>query len=341
MAREAAKSYRGEQGNVLRRCWSGLPSHDPSDSPPKEKRRKLRDVVTAPQFVRLKFCQSPEDDVASDNEFDYANYRVETDPDLVQYHRDKEFHFDPDWDVTEEDLQNFTQADFDEYWEEYIHKKRTRSDPSVKRAHHAWWRRMRREQSAASIVPARLPDRSRDLGWGQKVPPDFLDEYASDDGTSIDFYSVACPYSVSAMRKAAIQQYKLPADQEMLQSVEPPSATTPRTYQTFRLEYYDALHTKTWRSLSRLEEQVGYYVRAERAIPLWVPLQFRSIILEETDFYRVHPAVDDLPLDLDTGEAWARFDPQQREDLLRADEKRLRAQIRMYDALRRKAPQDT
>ena len=44
------------------------------------KRRRLRDVV--PHVVRLKFCNDMEQDVASDNEWDYANYKVELDPDL-------------------------------------------------------------------------------------------------------------------------------------------------------------------------------------------------------------------------------------------------------------------
>jgi hypothetical protein len=240
------------------------------------KRKKLSQMI--PRYVRLKFCDSYAD-IESDDEMDYATYQPELDPDIVHYQSDIQ-RDDHNYDFTQEELDGYDTEAFKTMFDEFVAKKRSRSTPSVKRAHHAWWKRTKQEQIqlANRIQQGDNTNNFRTTNDYRAV----LDEYASDDGTGIDYYSYQSEFTIPAMREWAIKNYAIPSDQEQPLSLVPTKEITDRTYNLFRLEYYDAWHTKTWKKLVDVRD-VMYYVRAERAIPLFVPQEYHGHVDKERE----------------------------------------------------------
>jgi hypothetical protein len=249
--------------------------------------KPLKDFI--PRYVRLKFCKSYTEDIVSDDEMDYTTYKPETDPDIINYVKSG-YREDGNYDFTNEEVESYDYETFNTMVYNMLHKKRSRSTPSVKRAHHAWWVRMKKQQLENEYNAKQTNILNHLHTIKKKKHIMLIDEYASDDGTSIDYYSTECEFNIKAIRDAAIKQYVLPSDQEDPLSLIKPEDIKVRTYNLFQLQYYDTLYTKTWKVLQDIND-VMYYVNAKRAIPLYVPKEYHSRIMEETEYWKEHQGI--------------------------------------------------
>jgi hypothetical protein len=274
----------------------------------------LKDVI--PKHIRLKFCDNDTEDIASDDEFDYQTYSPENDPDLTQYV--KPYYHGPNgnYDFPVEEMDKYDSKFFNEMIYNMLHQHRSRSTPSVKRAHHAWWVRtktlqvLEEEYQNALKKSHDYPNQKNNSDeikrtearlqqFKRKKDNMLIDEYASDDGTSIEYYSTECRFTIEAIRQSAIQYYALPSDQESPMSLVKPEEIEERTYDVFIVQYYDALRTKVWHTLTNLND-VMYYVQAERAIPIYVPKEYHKYVKEDDPDHWNQFRNDSLLSDLNT-----------------------------------------
>ena len=270
----------------------------------------LKKVI--PKYVRLKFCNHYTEDIASDDEFDYATYNPETDPDLTQYVNPYYHGPNGNYDFTADEMKQYNHKVFSTMVYQMLHQHRSRSTPSVKRAHHAWWVRTKQLQALEDEYQMILQKNNNDDNtdeiqqieerlrhFQRKKDKLLIDEYASDDGTSIEYYSSECQFTIKAIRERAIQHYSLPSDQEAPMSLVKPEDIVERTYNNFTVQYYDALRTKAWHTLTNLQH-VLYYTRAERAIPIYVPKEYHKYVIEEDSEYWDQYRKDSLISELET-----------------------------------------